>query len=538
MDVRNFLSNTFRPKDPGAFSASDIRPRGLISLIGYGADCNTSHLAIETNLGTFSMVSSRYPHYANWTHALDELLVENSGYLSINRIGRFIQRFIRAISIGASRGNHFTGIWNGFIYTALVPHESTYIKLICSSDSTIHISRTASRAGLVVIDFSKEMERAFRRGFKKNNFYVTSAKSSSAHLSRSYPDHSFPNLAHGICSSRIELSHKDLQARADKAIKKVNSYLRLIDTSITPQGIAFQVDADGSVNLLDLETTHYWPSALWKSEDGEKFLSPTVMGVVEVIEKASFMTWSKNWAHFVEDNLPSVLGLIQEDPLRPIFTSGIIGSAQRETLETLFSGVTFEPMLEGYVYKFEDVLVNLHNDSRNTYIAGNDSDLEMVDEVRLREIRSQSLAAVESELNDDLKLYISREAGFRRLINREAVENIFRDQGFIILKTEDMGFVERVKMFQSAQIVAGETGAGLVNLYFCKNHTKVIEIAHPSVSQSREHHPLVRITAHEYHKLHGKKIGISKKLRYGSDAYIADEREIRRVLQKLNHKPV
>lgn len=535
MDVRKYLSNSYKPKDAEVSISSNPRARRSFSLIGYGPFRNSPQLVIETNLGTFAMESIRYPHYANWAHALDELVVEDLQYFSINKFTGFVRRFIRAVSIGASRGSHFAGLWNGFICTALIPRESTYIKLICDKDSTVHISRTASRAGLIVSDYSREMERAFRRDLVKSNFYITSDRSSNSGQDGRYPHQSFPNLALGISASSIDVDSEHAQPQVYNEIHKVNSYLRLHNSSITPQGVVHQVSVDGWVKLLDPVTSHYWPSSLWKSEDDQKFLSPTVVGTIEVDELASFMGWSSNWAHFVEDNLPSVLGLIQEDPLRTIYTSGRLDPAQRDALGILFPDSTFEPMLEGYVYNFKDVLINIHNDSRNLQIAGIESDIDMVDKNRLQEIRRRILANVNIEFKDDLKLFIARRTGFRPLINRKAVEEIFRDNGFIIVEAEQLGFIDRVNLFQNARIVAGETGAGLVNLYFCKDWTKVIEVRHPSVSRSLEHYPLVEITAHEYHTVQGSDIGICKKLHYGSDAYSADESEIRDVLKKLCH---
>lgn len=533
--MRDFLSNSYKAKDAEVSISSNPRAKRSFSLIGYGPFRNSSQLVIETNLGTFTLESIRYPHYANWTHARDELIVEDSQYFSINKFISFVRRFIRSVSIGASRGSHFAGLWNGFICTALIPHESTYVKLICDKNSTIHISRSASRAGLIVSDYSREMERAFRRGLVKSNFYITSNGSSNSDKGGRYPHQSFPNLTLGICASSTDVDSEHAQLQVGKRISKVNSYLRLHNSSITPQGVVHQVNMDGSVKLLDPDTSHYWPSSLWKSEDDQMFLSPTVVGIIEVNELASFMGWSSNWAHFVEDNLPSVLGLIQEDPLRSIYTSGSLDLAQRDALKILFPNSTFEPMLEGYVYKFKDVVINIHNDSRNLQIAGIESDIDMVDKNRLQEIRRRILATAEVEVKNDLKLFIARRTGFRQLINRKAVEEIFRDNGFIIVEAEHLGFVDRVDLFQNARFIAGETGAGLVNLYFCKDQTKVIEVRHPSVSRSLEHHPLIDITAHEYHTIQGREIGKGEKLRYGSDAYKADESEIRRVLQKLCH---
>ncbi len=533
MDVQNFLSKIIKLKVANDSSSSNLDSIKSFSLIGYGPLHKSSQLAIETNFGTFAMISRRYPHYANWEHALDELMTEDPEYISINKVLRLIRRSIRAISIGASRGSHFAGIWNGFIWKASIPGESIFIKLAYREDSTIHISRRASRIGLIVTDYSREMERVFRRGLDKDSVYITSYKGWNPRQQYKYPDSLFPNLALGVCSSNIEVMSDYTQLLSSEVEGGVNSYFRLQDTTITPQGILFRTSLNGPLKLLNLTTTDYWPSPFWKSKVEEKFLSPTVEGIIEVSEPASFMSWSSNWAHFVEDNLPSILGLIQKDPLREIFCIGRISRVQDETLKILFPDSTFNPMLEGHAYRFKDVLINIHTDSRNLRIAGSDSEIDMVDEARLREIRDRILSSVEVEPINDLKLFIVRRAGFRKLINRQRIEKIFQDSGFTLVQAEHLGLMDRVNLLQKAKIVAGETGAGLVNLYFCKDQTSVIELRHPSVSESREHHVLVSITSHDYHKVQGRSIGFWKKLRYGSDAYIADEGEILDLLQKF-----
>jgi hypothetical protein len=533
LDVRNFLSKFINLKVISVSGSSNLDASKSFSLIGYGPLRKSSQLAIETNFGTFSMISSRYPHYANWVHALDELLVEDPEYISISKIQRGIRRFVRAISIGASRGSHFAGICNGFMWTASIPSESTFIKLVSPKDTTIHISRRASRTGLIVTDYSQEMERVFRRSLDRDNFYITSHRAMNRDQDCMYPSSSFPNLVLGIRSLSLDTVSDSLLLQPSETSSAVNSYIRLFQTSITPQGIAFQLDMNGSVNLITHATTHYWPSSLWNNRDEKIYVSPTIVGEVEVAEPAAFFYWSNNWAHFIEDNLPSVLGLIHKDPLRKIFTIGNLSPVQMETLQILFPESTFEPMLEGYLYRFNDVLLNIHNDSRNLHIMGSDSDIDMIDEIRLREIRKQVLSSVKSQPESDLRLLISRRTGFRQLVNRNTVQEIFQEFGFTIVHAEDLGFAERLKLFQNARIVAGETGAGMVNLYFCKDHTKVIELRHPSVAQSLEHRSLVAVTSHDYHMILGKEIGFYEKLRYGSDAYSADESEIRNVLQNL-----
>jgi capsular polysaccharide biosynthesis protein len=80
-----------------------------------------------------------------------------------------------------------------------------------------------------------------------------------------------------------------------------------------------------------------------------------------------------------------------------------------------------------------------------------------------------------SDIRRDRRLFISRVnwSGSRILDNREEVEAIAEAAGFEVVRPETLPFVEQIKLFASAEMLAGECGSGLHNSLFSPAGTKV-----------------------------------------------------------------
>jgi len=75
------------------------------------------------------------------------------------------------------------------------------------------------------------------------------------------------------------------------------------------------------------------------------------------------------------------------------------------------------------------------------------------------------------------KVFISRhENSIRRIKNEDEIFELFREQGFVRYKLEDLSILEQVSLFHNANIIVGEHGAGLTNIVFAQPGTQVIEI--------------------------------------------------------------
>lgn len=78
------------------------------------------------------------------------------------------------------------------------------------------------------------------------------------------------------------------------------------------------------------------------------------------------------------------------------------------------------------------------------------------------------------------RLYVSRnKASFRRLVNEQELLGILEDLGFENVFLEDYTVAEQAKLFSEASCVVAPHGAGLTNIVFCQEGTKVIELFAP-----------------------------------------------------------
>ena len=75
------------------------------------------------------------------------------------------------------------------------------------------------------------------------------------------------------------------------------------------------------------------------------------------------------------------------------------------------------------------------------------------------------------------KVYLPRR-GFRgrTLRNARELENEFERAGFALVRPETLGFLEQVRLFHDADVIAGPGGAALSNLLFCRPGARVLAL--------------------------------------------------------------
>ena len=85
------------------------------------------------------------------------------------------------------------------------------------------------------------------------------------------------------------------------------------------------------------------------------------------------------------------------------------------------------------------------------------------------------------QFNSDLvdsngRIYISREkAAKRRVVNEDNVRDVLREYDFEIVHAEDLTFHEQVRKFGSARFVVAAHGAGLTNMLFMPDNSRMLE---------------------------------------------------------------
>jgi capsular polysaccharide biosynthesis protein len=93
------------------------------------------------------------------------------------------------------------------------------------------------------------------------------------------------------------------------------------------------------------------------------------------------------------------------------------------------------------------------------------------------------------------KIFVSRDARLRPLVNQEAAEAVMRDRGFAIVDPGRMSLPEQISLFKGASTVVGPLGAALTNIAFCPPRSRIVALTAQSfpdtffwfISQHRGH---------------------------------------------------
>jgi len=87
------------------------------------------------------------------------------------------------------------------------------------------------------------------------------------------------------------------------------------------------------------------------------------------------------------------------------------------------------------------------------------------------------------------KLFISRarhpQAIGSRLLNEAEIAAIAVERGFEIIRCEELSFQAQITLFSEAAIIAGAHGAGLTNIVFAHEGTRVVEMIGPRYDRDR-----------------------------------------------------
>lgn len=80
------------------------------------------------------------------------------------------------------------------------------------------------------------------------------------------------------------------------------------------------------------------------------------------------------------------------------------------------------------------------------------------------------------------RLYLRRgAASYRRLVNEAAIEAIFVEQGFEVVRPETLSLDEQIALFSRAEAIAGPTGAAMTNMVFAPPGCQVLVLYYPNV---------------------------------------------------------
>lgn len=100
----------------------------------------------------------------------------------------------------------------------------------------------------------------------------------------------------------------------------------------------------------------------------------------------------------------------------------------------------------------------------------------------------------------ELRVFISRrKRGKREITNDDKVYRVLQPLGFKRYDLETMSVSEQIALFYDAECVIAPHGAGLVNIAFCRQRTKVVEINTPYRAASHVFHDIAHYRGLKYH---------------------------------------
>lgn len=183
-------------------------------------------------------------------------------------------------------------------------------------------------------------------------------------------------------------------------------------------------------------------------------------------------TWAKNYFHWILECLPRLFALRNQGIKSPLLIPEHIYNAHyvKESLSDL--GIEVFPFNFKQTIKVDSLFVASH-DSPCAF------DPSYINGVILR---FQELDLPEKK-SANRRIYISRRDAFKRKVENELeLLPLLTRFGFEVLQMEKLNFKEQRELMRETQVLISIHGAGLANLIFMPEGSKVIEL-HPDVER-------------------------------------------------------
>jgi capsular polysaccharide biosynthesis protein len=192
-----------------------------------------------------------------------------------------------------------------------------------------------------------------------------------------------------------------------------------------------------------------------------------------------FLPWGAihNYGHFVIDALPSLAVLNLVDTTKcwnavcaPLTTwqSDLISAFENERIKIHQLNDEIYHLKTAYYFDVMDHFLHRSND--------------ILADVRTAATRRFPTTTQFGQSNSRLAI-IRRNNKKRICENEAALLDGLKDRGFTVVAPEDFSIEEQIKIFSSAQVVVGVSGAALANVIFCKPGAHLIEIQ-PDLAQN------------------------------------------------------
>jgi capsular polysaccharide biosynthesis protein len=133
-------------------------------------------------------------------------------------------------------------------------------------------------------------------------------------------------------------------------------------------------------------------------------------------------------------------------------------------------------------------------------------------------VKSPNAIAVLESLTDRIgaardgpkRLYVTRNAGnTRRLTNEDAVVDVLRPLGFVVVDPGRLSFAEQIQLFAGAERIVGNCGGGLTNLVFAPRGVRVFALTSPFMPDDF-YWDLTELKQGRFFSLHGASLDVAR----------------------------
>jgi capsular polysaccharide biosynthesis protein len=256
-----------------------------------------------------------------------------------------------------------------------------------------------------------------------------------------------------------------------------------------------------------------WPGFLYQRMDGN-YVAEAKYPVHPELDEAMLLGGTKNWMHFVIEDLPRLLifDTIDLDFKIPLLVSSELGLQILESIRAMTSRPIIVLRPNSYLKIKKLHVLQFNNPLSETMMGDKGAGSVLFSAELLQRARKLLLTEVRDAPRYPTKVLIRREPGlFRPLINAVRLQKTLEKKfGFETFYLTDLSLKEIFSIFSDARTVVGEYGAGLANMIFCPPGCKILEIRGGLESRAREYQALAEALNLEHSFVHGKNRLISR----------------------------
>ncbi|WP_250479408.1 MULTISPECIES: glycosyltransferase 61 family protein [unclassified Caballeronia] len=197
--------------------------------------------------------------------------------------------------------------------------------------------------------------------------------------------------------------------------------------------------------------------------------------------------YSNNYFHFIAETMPRIMLANEVDVPADVpflFEDGLLPNL-RSLIELVNCGkrpvIFLEPRT---LYSVTDMYLPADVTSvPDAYYGGPIARQSVLDVKRIRQAVNVCIEQMKfGSARSGRRIYVGRGGNLRVLKNQREIEARLAEEGFEILRVDDLGVETQIRIFRQASVIIAPTGAQITNIVWCRPSTKVVVLAsdHPS----------------------------------------------------------